>query len=251
MTLTQEGRGSTVVVLSHALALDRNMWSEVANELAADCTVIRYDHRGHGEGKPATGPFTIEDLADDVAAMIRDLSSGRVWFVGLSLGGMVAQALAARHPSLLRGVAILNSASHYPDRSIWDKRIEAVRNGGMQAVADSSIERWLTPGFRQTAAGRDVEARLRTALARMDPNAYALTCEAIANMDLRASNRSIQVPSLVVAGRQDKATPPAMSELIASEIANARLAEVDAAHVSAAEAPEEVSRLLRSWMRTL
>ena len=240
-----------MVVLSHALALDRSMWSVVAAGLACGYTVVSYDHRGHGDGKQAAESFDIDNLADDAADLIREVSDDPVVFVGLSLGGMVGQALAARHPSLLRGLAVLNSAAHYPDRTIWDTRIKAVREGGMKSIVEGSIDRWLTPTFRQSPAGQEVAQRLRTVLLRTDAHAYASTCDAIARMDLRDGNRRIKVPTLVIAGRQDLATPLGMSQGIVSDILNAGLAEIDAAHVSAAEAPEEIVELLSRWMQTL
>jgi 3-oxoadipate enol-lactonase len=250
MNLIKEGQGP-VVVLSHALALDRGMWSDVAATMALHCTVIRYDHRGHGEATGAIDPFSIEDLADDAADLIREASSDPVVFVGLSLGGMVGQSLAARHPALLRGLAVLNSAAHYADRSTWDARILAVCERGMQAVADGSIERWLTPAFRQTPKGQAMAGQLREVLLRTHPLAYTRTCEAIAGMDLRPGNRRIDIPTLIVAGRQDMATPGAMSQAMANDIASARVVEVEAAHISAAEIPGELAILLDDWIRAL
>lgn len=127
--------------------------------------------------------------------------------------------LAARHPALLRGLAVLNSAAHYPDRSTWDARMRAVSEGGMQAIADSSVERWLTPAFRQTPAAQAMAGRLREVLLRTYPVAYTRTCEAIADMDLRAGNRRIDIPTLIIAGRQDMATPLSMSQGMAADIA--------------------------------
>lgn len=250
MKISIEGKGP-VVVLSHALALDQGMWATLARALAQRYTVVRYDHRGHGGATQTVAPFSIEELADDVADLIRRMTTDPVVFVGLSLGGMVGQALAARHASMLRGLAILNSAAYYPDRGIWDVRIKAVREGGMQAIADSSIERWLTPVFRQSPAGQAMVSRLREMLLRTDPVGYVLTCEAIANMDFRATNRLISVPTLIVAGSQDMATPLAMSQAMADDIASARLVEVEAAHISTAEAQMEIEVLLKDWLRLL
>lgn len=252
MNFSLQGNGP-VIVLSHALALDHDMWSPIADALASDHTVVCYDHRGHGD-ELARGldPFSIDDLASDAAELIREVSPDRpVIFVGLSLGGMVGQALAARHPSLLRGLAVINSAAHYPDRTTWDARIQSVRDSGMQAIADASIERWLTAAFRQTEGGQKVVARLRSVLLRTDPRAYVNACEAIARMDLRAGDEGIRTPTLIVAGRQDVATPRAMSEAMAKLIPGARVTEIDAAHVSAAEVPAGIVLLLRGWMRTL
>ncbi len=250
MNYSQDGQGP-VVVLSHALALDRRMWDQVTTALARSYTVVRYEHRGHGRGAVSKGPFTIDDLADDAAALIRQVSSEPVVFAGLSLGGMVGQALAARHPSLLRGLSVINSAAHYADRTLWDTRIRAVQATGMAAVADGSLDRWLTPPFRDSPVGKTIAEDLRATLLQTDPAAYVHSCEAIAAMDLRAGNRSITTPTLVVAGRLDLATPPALSQAIAADIRAARLVEVDAAHISAAECPEALAAELREWMRTL
>lgn len=251
MNFYKSGTGREVVVLSHALALDHGMWDEAASSLARHCTVVRYDHRGHGSNATPPGPQTIEDLADDAAEVIRQATSSPVVFAGLSLGGMVGLALAARHPELLRGLAVLNSTAHYADRGTWGVRIQAVRAGGMQAIADSSIERWLTPGFRETPQGQAAADHLRSTLLRMGPQAYVHACEAIANMDLRPGARGIKVPTLIVAGTQDMATTPAMSDALAKEIPHAQRADVDTAHISAVEAPEKVSALLERWMHTL
>jgi 3-oxoadipate enol-lactonase len=250
MNISQEGQGPTVV-LSHALALDRHMWDELTTLLAPRYRVVRYDHRGHGQGPNPDTPYTIDDLADDAAAVIRSVSSAPVVFAGLSLGGMVGQALAARHPSLLRGLAVINSAPHYADRTLWDTRIQAVRTTGMPAVADASIDRWLTPAFRDTALGQSVAERLRQTLLDTDSLGYVRACEAIAAMDLRPGNRRTTTPTLIVAGRHDLATPLAQSRAIAADIAGSRVVEVESAHISAAECPEELARMLDDWMRTL
>jgi 3-oxoadipate enol-lactonase len=250
MNKIQQGQGP-VIVLSHALASDLAMWDEVASLLAKHCTVVRYDHCGHGGSPLLTQPTSVEALAEDAAALIQQLGRGPVVFAGLSLGGMVGQTLAARHPALLRGLVVMNSAAHYADRSVWDGRIQAVRAGGMQAVAEGSLQRWLTPHFRETPQGQATADRLRKTLLTTDPASYIHTCEALAAMDLRASNRTITTPTLVVAGRHDQATPVAMSQAIADDIAGARLEVVDGAHVSAAEVPDEVAALLLRWVQAL
>lgn len=251
MNILQQGQGPATIVLSHALASNLAMWDTVAELLAPRYTVLRYDHRGHGASPRITQPTTVQALAADAAAVIRQHCDRPVVFAGLSLGGMVGQALAARHPNLLRGLAVLNSACHYPDGSIWQARIEAVRKGGMQAVADGSLQRWVRPGFSDTSAGADTVQRMRATLLHTDPDSYIYTCEALAAMDLRASNASIAAPTLVIAGRHDLATPLAMSQAIVDSIPGARLEEVDGAHISTAESPDAIAALLHRWVSTL
>lgn len=245
-----QGQGPTIV-LSHALASDLSMWDELATLLSANHTVVRYDHRGHGDSPLLTQAVSIEELADDAARLIEQLGTGPVMFVGLSLGGMVGQALASRHPQRLRGLVVLNSAAHYPDRSLWDARIEAVRSAGMSAVAEGSLQRWLTPEFRATPQGERVAAHMRETLLQTDPASYCFTCEAIAAMDLRASNGWITTPTWVIAGRQDQATPVTMSQAIVDSVPNARLELVDGAHISVAESVGPIADLLTRWTPSL
>lgn len=244
-----EKRGSgPLVVLSHALGCDLHMWDEVAAALAARCTVLRYDHRNHGRSPLLPGDFSIEDLADDAAALIRAQAGGPVFFVGVSMGGMTAQALAVRHPQLLKGILIANSAAHYADQAPWQARVARVQAEGVAAIADGAVERWLTPAFRATPAGAARAAALRATLVATDAAGYIASCRAVAAIDLRQSNRRIAVPALVLAGSQDLATPPALSQEIAGAIPGARLQTIDAAHISPAERPADFARITTQFM---
>jgi 3-oxoadipate enol-lactonase len=243
----EQGQGP-LLVLSHALGLDLTMWDAVAARLEKRFTVLRYDHRGHGKSSMTGSAFTIEDLADDAAALIRSRTEHRAIFVGLSMGGMTAQALAVRAPEILSAIVIANSSDFYPDRSTWATRVARVRADGVEVIANGAVDRWLTPAYAATAAGAAKAASLRSTLVHTDAGVYAAACEAVAAIDFRESNRRIAVPTLVVAGAQDLATPPSMSEAIANAIPGAKLATVDAAHVSAAEKPAELAALIEDFV---
>ncbi|UST56385.1 alpha/beta fold hydrolase (plasmid) [Comamonadaceae bacterium OTU4NAUVB1] len=249
--VVREGEGP-FVVLSHALGSDLRMWDGVAALLARAHTVLRYDHRNHGGSERVAEPFGMQALGRDAAALIERETGGEpVHFVGLSMGGMTAQALAAERPDLLRSVTIANSSAHYPDPAPWRARAEAVAARGVEAIADGAVERWLTPAFAATPEGATAARALRDVLVRNDPRAYIDSCAAVAAIDLREGNRRIAVPTLVIAGAQDLATPPAMSEAIVAAIPGARLATLDAAHVSAVERPAEFVALLIDFWRSL
>lgn len=251
LNLVREGNGP-IVVLSHALGCDLRMWDGVAAQLARAHTVLRYDHRNHGASERVPGALRIETLAQDAAELIQREAGGEpVHFVGLSMGGMTAQALAVRHPELLRTVTIANSSAHYPDQAPWRARAETVAARGVAAIAPGAVSRWLTPAFAATPEGQVAAEQLQAVLLANDPQAYIESCNAVAAIDFRDSNRRVAVPTLVIGGLQDEATPFAMSEAIAAVIPHARLASIDAAHVSAVERPVEFAQLLIDYWRSL
>ncbi|MDP9965271.1 3-oxoadipate enol-lactonase [Variovorax paradoxus] len=251
LNVVREGSGP-FVVLSHALGCDLHMWDGVAEQLARAHTVIRYDHRNHGGSQVVPGALRVETLAQDAAELIQREAGGEpVHFVGLSMGGMTAQALAVRHPELLRSVVIANSSAHYPDQSPWRARAEAVAAKGVAAIAPGAVARWLTHGYVTTQEGKAAAEALHDVLVRTDAQGYIESCNAVAAIDFRDSNRRIAVPTLVIAGLQDEATPQVMSEAIAAAIPGARLATIDAAHLSAVERPVEFTQLLIDYWRSL
>ncbi|CAN5347816.1 3-oxoadipate enol-lactonase [soil metagenome] len=248
LNVIREGQGP-IVVLSHALGCDLHMWDAVAERLAKAHTVIRYDHRNHGASERVPGAVSMETLAEDAAELIAREAGEPVHFVGLSMGGMTAQALALRHPGLLKDVVIANSSSHYPDQSPWVARAARVNADGVAAIAAGAVERWLTPAWTATPEGTAAAAALHKTLVATDADGYIASCNAVAAIDFRESNRRIAVPTLVIAGTQDLATPPAMSEQMAAAIPGAKLATIDAAHVSAVERPDEFVELLIDFWR--
>ena len=249
LNFAKEGKGPTIV-LAHALGCDLTMWDEVAQQLAKGFTVLRYDQRGHGGSPMVPGPCTIEDLADDAAALIEREAGNEVHFVGLSMGGMVAQQIAVRHPELVTSIVVANSSSHYDEtfRGMWRARMETALNRGMSAIADTVMPRWFTRPYRESIAGARRMARLRAVLEAMDPKAYAACCEAVSRIDFFASNPLIACPALVIAGTQDEATPIGMSHAICNAISGAELATLDAAHLSAVEHPVEFAGLVAGFI---
>lgn len=245
-----EGQGP-VIVLSHALGCDLHMWDEVAALLQADHTVVRYDHRGHGQSPASHGDFSMRDLADDAAQLIATLGRGPVHFAGVSMGGMTAQALAAFHPQSVRSITVANSAQRYDAAAQqgWQARIDTVRSQGVASIADGALQRWLSPAFIARSPAR--VAQMRDALVRIAPEPYAQACQAVAGITLDESNPRITCPALVIAGSADFATPVALSEAIAATIAGAQLATLDAAHISCVEQPAEFAQLLRAFTQAV
>jgi 3-oxoadipate enol-lactonase len=246
-----QGEGPPVV-LSHALGLDLHMWDDFAARLAATHSVLRYDQRGHGGSAQPPGPYALDDLVDDAARVIREWGRGPVVWIGLSMGGMVGQGLAVRHPELLRGVVLANTTSRYPDAAaaVWKSRIAAVEEGGMPAIADAVVERYLHADYR--AAHPAVAAALRAKLLRADADGYVAACHAVAGVDWLDRLAGVTAPTLVIAGGRDAGATPEMAKAIADRIPGARL-EVfaDASHLSVEEVPEPFFAAVSSFLARL
>ena len=246
-----QGEGPPVV-LSHALGLDLTMWDALAERLAATNMVLRYDHRGHGGSAKPAGPYALHDLVDDAARVIREWGRGPVAFVGLSMGGMVGQGLAVEHPDLLRGVVLANTTARYPEAAAagWAARIAAVEQGGMAAVAEGVVERYLQPAFR--AAHSDAAAALKAQLLRADAAGYVAACHAVANVDWQAGLAAVHTPALVLAGALDQGATVAMAEDLASRIAGAELQVFEAAsHLSVEEEPDRFHDAVAAFLARL
>jgi 3-oxoadipate enol-lactonase len=232
-----------VVVLSNSLGSTYHMWDAQIPELEQRFRVIRYDTRGHGHSPVTDGPYTIDDLADDLVALLDRLGIARAHLVGLSLGGMTAMRVAARNPDRVERLALLCTGAALPPASAWTDRAATVRAGGSAAVAEAVVGRWFTP--THLAAHPDVKEAHEAMVAATPAEGYAGCCEAIAALDLRGDLASITAPTLAIAGADDPATPPAKLEEIAARVPGAKLIVVPrAAHLANAERPDIITPVL-------
>lgn len=232
-----------VLLLSGSLGADLSMWDPQVGPLAGYFRVIRYDTRGHGRSPVPDGPYTLDDLVDDVVALMDRLGIERAHFAGLSLGGMTGMRLAVREPHRVDRLALLCTAAVMAPASGWTDRAATVRAEGTGAVAGTVVSRWFTDGFR--AAHPTRVAAFEQMVAATPPEGYASCCEAIARMDLTGELAAIQAPTLAVAGAADPAAPPPRLEAIVSAVPHARLLVVpDAAHLANAEQPATVTAAL-------
>ncbi|MFC8270965.1 3-oxoadipate enol-lactonase [Streptomyces sp. NPDC057271] len=232
--------GAPVLILGPSLGTSTALWDAVAPELSATHRIVRWDLPGHG-GSPASliGPgATVADLARLVRDLADALGADRFSYAGVSLGGAVGLHLAAHRPQRVERLAVLCSSAHFGPAANWTDRAAAVRREGLAALAETAPARWFTPGF--------TVPRLVDDHRRADPAAYAACCDALAAFDLRDRLSSITAPTLLVAGREDPATPPAHLREIADAVPGATLTEIPgASHLAPAERPEAVLAALR------
>jgi 3-oxoadipate enol-lactonase len=246
------GGPGCAVVVSHALGLDSGMWAAWAATQAGHRPVLAYDHRGHGRSARADREVTMQALVDDAASVVEGWRRGPVVFIGLSMGAMVGQGLGIQRPDLVRGLVLANTTSVYPAtaKAAWAQRVAAVRSGGMAAVADMVVQRYLTEEFRR--AHPDVAARLKESILANDPEAYAAACEAVAGVDWAGSLHRIDCPVLVLAGARDAGATPEMAEAIRARIPGARLQVLeDASHLSVAEQPAAFGAAVEGFLAAI
>lgn len=239
--------GGPLLVLSHSLGTDHRLWDPQLPALAERFRVLRYDLRGHGASSVAPAPFDVAALGRDVLALLDRLGAREASFCGLSLGGMIGMWLGVNAPGRIRRLVLANTAARLAPPGGWNTRIAAVERGGMAAIADGVLERWLTPAFRAERAA-EVE-RVRAMLLATPPAGYAAACAAIRDMDQRSAIAGIRVPVLVVAGAADAATPPADGRFLAEAIPGARYVELEAAHLSNVEAAEPFTRAATRFLQ--
>ena len=240
------------VVLSHALGCDLTMWDELASTLAQNCRVLAYDQRGHGSSDSPPGPYSIADLADDAARLLRELDTGPVVWIGLSMGGMVGQELALRHPALMAALVAANTTSGYPEeaQAMWRQRIATVRESGLSAIADTVMARYFHDGYR-TAHAPTVE-RFRRRLVSTSTEGYVACCAAVAGVDTTSRLDAIAIPVLLIAGALDGGTPPAMAERMAASLPQAELHVLPrASHISVIEQPAAFTTLVQGFLHRL
>lgn len=238
--------GAPILLLSNSLGTTMDMWTPQMAVLGDAFRVLRYDSRGHGRSGVPDGGYSIDRLGRDVVELLDALAIETVDFCGLSLGGMVGQWLGIHEPSRLCRLVLANTSGRMPPAASWDDRIASVRTSGMAPLAEASVARWFTADFVTRAP--EVIAPIRAMLLATAPEGYAGCCAAIRDMDMRRTATLIDVPTLVIGGALDSATPPPHSEALAHTIPGARLVMLDAAHLSNIEQPERFSAALFSHL---
>ncbi|PWJ04326.1 4-carboxymuconolactone decarboxylase [Streptomyces sp. NWU49] len=229
------------LLLGPSLGTSYALWDEVAPELSAAHRVVRWDLPGHGGSAAGLiGPgATVGDLAELVLALADALGIERFGYAGVSLGGAVGLHLAVHHPERVASLAVICSSAHFNGAGPWEERAALVRREGLAGLAENADARWFTPGFTVPRLVRDHR--------EADPDAYAACCDALAAFDLRERLTEIGAPTLLIAGREDPATPPAHLRQIADAVPGATLVELPgASHLAPAQCPEAVLTALRA-----
>jgi 3-oxoadipate enol-lactonase/4-carboxymuconolactone decarboxylase len=201
--------------------------------------------RGHGLTTSTPGPYSMAQLAADVAGVMDALGIGAAHVAGISIGGMIAQALAAADPSRVKSLMLVDTAMAIPPAESWISRAATVRAEGIPQIADAVMARWVTPDFMNAPEA----AGLRAMLLRTPAEGYAAAAEAIATADLTTGTSTLTLPTLIVVGDQDAATPVASAQALHAVIAGSSLTIIDGgAHIPTVEKPAEITAAIRAFL---
>ncbi|SIO54071.1 3-oxoadipate enol-lactonase [Rhodovulum sp. ES.010] len=236
------------VVFSNSLGCDLRLWDEVVALMPGGVRAIRYDKRGHGLSACPRGPYAMGTLVSDAERLLDFLGVSDCVFVGLSIGGLIAQGLSVKRLDLVRGMVISNTAAKIGTREMWEDRIAAVREGGIEALADGTMERWFSRPFRESPDC----ALWRNMLIRQPVEGYLGCCAAISGTDFYTPTSGLTLPTLAIAGSEDGSTPPDLVRETAALIKGSRFHLIrGAGHLPCVEKPGEYAEVLGSFLKEI
>ena len=236
-----------LLVLSTSLGTDLRMWDTQVALLRQHVRILRYDTRGHGESDVPQGPTTIARLGQDILALLDHLDVAQATLCGLSLGGLTALWVAARHAERVERLIVASTAARIGSAESWNARILAVRAGGMPAIRDTVLARFLSSSFQ--AANPAMTRTIVDMLLATSPAGYRSICAALRDADLRPIVSTIRAPTLIIASELDESTPPAQSEELGAAIPGSTLVVLpQAVHLSNIEQPELFTNQLLTFL---
>jgi 3-oxoadipate enol-lactonase len=238
-----------VVMMSHSLGSSSIMWEPQLQALEERYRLLRFDTRGHGQSDAPKGAYRLEQLAGDALALMDTLEIDKVHFVGLSLGGMIAQCFALSYPERLMTLALCDTAAIIPDEAqpVWQERIDTTRRQGMAAGVDETMQRWFTGPY--LAASPPAVEKIRAQFLNTPAEGFIGCSEAIRRLNYLDRLSSIQLPVLIVVGADDPGTPVSASEEMHARIPASELVIIpSAAHLSNIEQADAFNEALVSFL---
>jgi 3-oxoadipate enol-lactonase / 4-carboxymuconolactone decarboxylase len=240
----QDGSGPPLLLLN-SIGCDLSLWDDAMPYLSG-FQVLRMDMRGHGESDIPAGDYSLDQLAQDALSVLDAAGVAKAVVCGLSLGGMIAMALALAAPNRISAL-ILACTSARMDRNVWDARIAAIRSGGMTGIADTVMARFFSDSFRRDHP--QAVARIRARLIKMDAEGYVRCGAAIRDMNLIDRISAIRAPTLIIAGTQDVSTPfDGHGSEIRDRIPHARVRMLPTAHLAPVERPQDFAAAVEAFL---
>ncbi|WP_299402933.1 3-oxoadipate enol-lactonase [uncultured Roseobacter sp.] len=234
------------VVFANSLGTDLRLWDPILPHLPGGLRIIRFDKRGHGLSTCPPSPYTMGALVTDTERLLDHLGVRDCVFVGLSIGGMIAQGLAIKRLDMIRAMVLSNTAAKIGNPELWAERIEGVQQGGIESLADAVMERWFSKSFRSTP---DLEL-WRNMLTRQEDEGYMGCSAAISGTDFYTTTASLRLPTLGIAGAEDGSTPPDLVRETIDLIPGSQFHVIrKAGHLPCVEQAEEYAAVLTRFLK--
>lgn len=231
------------LIFGTSLGADSSMWRPQVKYFKDGWNTITFDLRGHGESPLSTEQPSIEIFADDVISIADDIGLKSFSYCGLSIGGAIGQVLGAKYPDRIDSLCLASTGTTILTPEALYERADRVLSDGMKWIAEQSVSRWFARHFIETQKSNVIEQMKH--MLSMSPKGYAHACLALASFDGKKYIKEITAPTLVIAGDEDLATPPADNEELAEGIQNAEFNIIQgAAHLCNVEKPEHFNRTL-------
>lgn len=236
------------VVFANSLGTDLRLWDPILPLLPEGLRIIRFDKRGHGLSSCPDGPYSMGSLISDTERLLDLLNVQDSVFVGLSIGGMIAQGLAIKRLDLVRAMVLSNTAAKIGNPPMWADRIQAIKAGGIECLADTVMARWFGAEFRATP-----ELSLwRNMLTQQKDQGYIGCCAAISGTDFYTPTSGLRLPTLGIAGSEDGSTPPDLVRETVNLIPGSSFHLIrKAGHLPCVEKPVEFARVLTEFLRSI
>lgn len=236
------------IIFSNSLGTNYRMWQAQIDFFQQDHFVICYDTRGHGDSSTPQGPYTLQQLGQDVLNLLDHLKVEKAAFCGISMGGLTGQWLAIHSPTRFHHILIANTAAKIGQEQAWLDRANLVREQGLNTIASTAASRWFTECFIQSHP--TVVTSLSNDLGAGSPEGYASCCEALAKADLRTEIESIEVPMLIIAGTQDPVTTVEDATAMQQKIPHSQLYCINASHISNIEQADDFNQQMFTFIQT-
>ncbi|MEM1378923.1 MAG: 3-oxoadipate enol-lactonase [Pseudomonadota bacterium] len=235
------------IVFANPLGTDFRVWRDVIVRLVGDFQIVTYDKRGHGLSCVGSDDYSIDLHARDLAGLMDHLNMSQAFICGLSVGGMIAQAVAAQRNDLVKGLLLVATGHKIGPPQMWEDRIQTVLNGGIAPLAPAVLERWVTTEWAQENPSDMLG--YQNMVARQPVDGYLGTCGALRDADLTEASSTLPMPVSVIVGDQDEVTPPALAQELAKLVPDGRYDEIkNCRHLPCLEHAPLLSDIIKAFV---
>ena len=236
------------IVFSNSLGTDMRIWDGVLSYLPKNLKILRYDKRGHGLSDCTNSPYSMGTLVKDIEALMDSLKLKNSLFIGLSIGGMIAQGLALKRLDLVGAMALSNTAARIGNRQIWEERINKVKSSGLKALTEETMRRWFSDDFFES---KEIY-KWKNMFERQPLEGYIGCAHAISGTDFYTPTSSLRLPTIAIAGSEDGSTPPDLVRETSDLIPGSKFNLIKGAgHIPCVEAPIKYANILSGFMKEL